>query len=97
MGDLLEFTFDSKLDFKWTNRGDAYAHVIGQMYENEEQFDLIIKVNGGQLPAHRHVMAIVSPTIKKMLEKTLNPEKSFVTHVSEGKFCVRWHMNRYKI
>lgn len=90
MAGLLEFEFDNKFDVELTNRGDIFASVLGQMYANEEQFDLIIKLDGGdQLPAHRHVMAIVSPEIKGMLEEELNPKGSFVKEVSEGKFCVK--------
>lgn len=98
MDEILELEFDNKFDVEWTNRDDTYASVIGQMYANAEQFDLIIKLDGNQqLPAHRHVMAIVSPEIKGMLEEELNPNQSFVTEVSEGKLFVRLHMKWIKI
>lgn len=72
--------------------------MASEMDANEKQFDLIIKLDDGeQLLAHRHVMAIVSPEIKKLLEGERNPNGSFVKKSSEGKFSVHFHMNRYKM
>lgn len=90
--------FNHTFDVKWTNRDESFASIIGQMYADEEQFDLIIKLDGDQqLLAHRHVMAILSTEIKKVLEGQLNPNGCFVTETSEGKVSVCVYKNRLQI
>lgn len=90
MAEFIDHTFI----VKWTNRDQTYASVLGQMYADDEQLDLIIKLDDGkQLLAHRHVMAILSPEIKDiMLEEQLNPVGCFVTGTSEGK--IMFNKNR---
>lgn len=90
-----KISFDNIFDFKWTNRNETFASVIGQMYEDEEQLDLIIKLNGDkQLGAHRHVMAIVSPKFMELLEEELDDKGNFVTATSEGKLSAHVYINR---
>lgn len=98
MDEILEFEGEHKFDIEWTNRGPTFAQRIAQMYENKEQFDLIIKHRRGkQLMAHRHVMAIFSPYIKGILEENLNAKGNFVDGVSEGKFSVHLNKNQLQI
>lgn len=87
--------FDHQFDVEWTNRYDTFANVIGHMYTNKEQFDLVIALdNDEQLEAHRHVMAIFSPEFKEMLESHLNSAGNLVIEKSEGKLSVCLYINR---
>lgn len=85
--EIVDEPIDQKFNVEWVNRDDTFAHVISQMYTNKKQFDLVIKLdNGEQLVAHRHVMVILSPKIKEMLEKELEADGSFAKAESEGEF-----------
>lgn len=79
---------------EWTNRNEAFAHFIADMYAQKDHFDLIIQLHGGeQLMAHRHVLAIVSPVIMRMLESQLDENKNFDTKESESMFSIHMHTN----
>lgn len=81
---------DHVFKIKWTNRDETIADGIQQMFAKREQLNLIIKLaEGKQLKAHRHIMAIASPTIAVKLEgqvatgSTMLAGKCFVHILSE--------------
>lgn len=72
MGDQ---TDDHVFQVHFENRNVAFANGFLRMYNEENQFDVTLNVEGKELKAHRHILSFISKEFENQFEdmKTFEP------------------------